>query len=93
MEGSRPPHHKAAESKALLDFLYAHQQRPEFQVRFRWTENAIALWDNRCTQHFALWDYWPHERRGNRVTIKGERPFYRPSEPVHSDLRISQRHD
>jgi taurine dioxygenase len=45
-----------AESKALLEFLYSHQQRPEFQVRFRWTENAIALWDNRCTQHFALWD-------------------------------------
>ena len=82
-----------AESKALLDFLYAHQQRPEFQVRFRWTQNAIALWDNRCTQHFALWDYWPHERKGNRVTIKGEQPFYRPSPPVRSELRISQRHD
>jgi taurine dioxygenase len=82
-----------AESKALLDFLYGHQQRPEFQVRFRWTENAIALWDNRCTQHFALWDYWPNERKGHRVTIKGERPFYRPGAPVHSELRISQRHD
>jgi taurine dioxygenase len=82
-----------AESKALLEFLYSHQQRPEFQVRFRWTENAIALWDNRCTQHFALWDYWPHERKGHRVTIKGERPFYRPSPPVQSDLRISQRQD
>ncbi len=82
-----------AESKALLDFLYSHQQRPEFQVRFRWTENAIALWDNRCTQHFALWDYWPNERKGHRVTIKGERPFYRPGAPVRSELRISQRHD
>lgn len=82
-----------AESKALLDFLYAHQQRPEFQVRFRWTENAIAFWDNRCTQHFALWDYWPHERKGNRVTVKGEQPFYRASAPVQSDLRISQRND
>lgn len=82
-----------AESKALLEFLYSHQQRPEFQVRFRWTENAIAFWDNRCTQHFALWDYWPHERLGHRVTIKGERPFYRASAPVRSELRISQRHD
>jgi len=80
-----------AESKALLEFLYRHQQRPEFQVRFRWSENAIAFWDNRCTQHFALWDYWPHERKGHRVTVKGERPFYRASAPVHSDLRLSQR--
>ena len=64
-----------AESKALLKFLFRHQQRPEFQVRFSWTPNAIALWDNRCTQHFALWDYWPEERKGHRVTIKGERPL------------------
>jgi taurine dioxygenase len=65
------------ESRALLDLLYRHQQRPEFQVRFRWTENAIALWDNRSTQHFALWDYWPEERRGHRVTIRGDRPYFR----------------
>jgi taurine dioxygenase len=82
-----------AESSALLKFLYSHQQRPEFQVRFRWSQNAIALWDNRCTQHFALWDYWPNERKGNRVTIKGERPFYNPTVAVESDLRLSQRHD
>lgn len=66
------------ESTALLDHLYRHQQRPEFQVRFRWSKNAIALWDNRSTQHFALWDYWPEERKGHRVTIAGERPFFDP---------------
>ncbi len=66
------------ESNALLDYLYRHQQRPEFQVRFRWSRNAIALWDNRSTQHFALWDYWPEERKGHRVTIAGERPFFDP---------------
>jgi taurine dioxygenase len=32
------------------------------------------MWDNRCTQHMAIWDYWPNERKGNRVTVKGERP-------------------
>ena len=69
----------AAESRALLTFLYRHQQRPEFQVRFNWSQNAIALWDNRCTQHFALWDYWPEERKGHRVTIRGERPYFRPA--------------
>jgi len=67
------------ESRTLLDFLFHHQQRSEFQVRFRWSSNAIALWDNRCTQHFALWDYWPEERKGHRVTIKGERPGYDPN--------------
>ena len=68
------------ESRALLDYLYRHQQRPEFQVRFHWTANAVAFWDNRCTQHFALWDYWPEERKGHRVTIEGERPFYDPDQ-------------
>jgi len=68
----------ADESAALLEYLYRHQQRPEFQVRFNWSKNAIALWDNRSTQHFALWDYWPEERKGHRVTIAGERPFFDP---------------
>ena len=68
----------ADESRALLDHLFRHQQRQEFQVRFRWSPNAIAFWDNRCTQHFALWDYWPEERKGHRVTVQGERPFFDP---------------
>ncbi len=67
------------ESRSMLEMLFRHAERPEFQCRFRWTKNAIALWDNRCTQHFALWDYWPHERRGHRVTIRGERPCFDPT--------------
>ena len=43
--------------------------------RFRWTENAIAVWDNRCALHHALWDYWPHDRRGHRISVVGERPL------------------
>jgi len=85
----------ADESAALLDYLYRHQQRPEFQVRFRWTRNAIALWDNRSTQHFALWDYWPQERKGHRVTIAGERPFFdagrRSDAEVPSIRRLARR--
>jgi taurine dioxygenase len=80
----------ADESRALLDFLYRHQQRPEFQVRFQWTPNAIALWDNRCTQHFALWDYWPNERKGHRVTIRGERPYYRQGPLPRRDMKLSR---
>ena len=63
------------ESDAILRYLYEHCENPLFQCRFRWTENAIAFWDNRCTQHRAMWDYWPHTRAGTRVTVKGERPF------------------
>jgi taurine dioxygenase len=74
----------------MLAMLHAHQQRPEFQIRFRWSANAIALWDNRSTQHFALWDYWPNERRGHRVTIRGERPYFDGRLPQHRpDLRLS----
>ncbi len=62
------------ESDGILRYLYEHMENPLFQCRFRWRPNSIAFWDNRCTQHRALWDYWPHTRSGNRVTIKGERP-------------------
>lgn len=63
-----------AESAPLLDYLYEHAVRPEFTCRFRWEKGSIAFWDNRCVQHRALWDYWPHTRSGYRVTVKGDRP-------------------
>ena len=62
------------ESEAVLGFLFRHVQRPDFHCRFRWSENSIAFWDNRCTQHHAIWDYFPAVRSGYRVTIRGERP-------------------
>lgn len=62
------------ESDGILRYLFEHMENPLFQCRFRWRENSIAFWDNRCTQHRAIWDYWPHTRSGHRVTIKGERP-------------------
>ena len=62
------------ESAAVLNYLYEHMANPLFQCRFRWQQNSIAFWDNRCVQHHAMWDYWPHTRSGNRVTVKGDRP-------------------
>jgi taurine dioxygenase len=62
------------ESDGILGYLYQHMENPLFQCRFRWQPNSVAFWDNRCTQHRAMWDYWPHRRYGNRVTVKGERP-------------------
>ena len=64
----------ADESSALLRFLYQHMADPKFQCRFSWRNNSIAFWDNRCAQHMALWDYYPHTRSGHRVTLAGDRP-------------------
>lgn len=68
-----------AESDALLEFLFRHCERPEFHCRFQWREHSVAFWDNRCTQHLAIWDYYPQTRHGYRVSIKGDVPFYRPN--------------
>ncbi len=62
------------ESAAVLGFLFEHCEHVDFQIRFRWEKNDVAFWDNRCAMHRAIWDYWPAERKGRRVTIKGDRP-------------------
>ncbi len=66
------------ESDGVLQTLFEHIEKPDFQCRFRWRSNSVAFWDNRCTMHLALWDYYPQRRRGHRVTIKGEAPYLRP---------------
>lgn len=64
----------AAESDAVLTMLFEQAEHINHQIRFRWTLNDMAFWDNRCCMHRAIWDYWPEERKGRRVTIKGDRP-------------------
>lgn len=61
------------ESRHLLDLLLAHVARPEFQVRHRWRERTLAVWDNRATQHYAVADY-RGRRRMWRIEIQGDRP-------------------
>lgn len=63
------------ESRALLEYLFHHIENPYYHVRLNWRQNDVAFWDNRCTQHLAIWDYKGHTRTGHRVTIKGDRPF------------------
>lgn len=58
------------ESKALLDFLFEHVKKPEFQVRFKWERNSIAIWDNIATQHYAVSDY-NYQRVMNRMIVDG----------------------
>lgn len=62
-----------AESDRLLEYLFAHIETPNIQVRFRWSKGAVAIWDNRCTQHFAVADYLPAYRRMHRVIINTDR--------------------
>ena len=62
------------ESRAILDLLFDHCEQVDFQIRFRWERNDVAFSDNRCVMHRAIWDYWPNERKGRRVTIEGDRP-------------------
>jgi len=59
-----------AESEAVLKFLFDHCANEYFQVRFRWEPHSVAFWDNRCTQHLAIWDYFPQVRSGYRVQIE-----------------------
>jgi len=61
----------------IIEFVpVARNERPEFCCRFRWRKNSIAFWDNRCVQHYAVFDYIPAVRSGDRVTVKGDKPFY-----------------
>jgi len=63
------------ESTALLEMLYRHiEMQQVLSCRVRWTPNTLVFWDNRCTQHHAVWDYFPLDRAGYRVSVVGERP-------------------
>ncbi|BCN47786.1 putative taurine dioxygenase [Prescottella equi] len=59
----------------LLRYLQTQATIPEYQVRWRWTKNSVAIWDNRSTQHYAVQDYWPAVRKMERAGIVGDRPF------------------
>jgi taurine dioxygenase len=55
-------------SEAVLNMLYEWVKKPEFMVRFRWEKDSMAMWDNCATQHYAVFDYAPHYRAGQRMT-------------------------
>ena len=62
------------ESQPLLDYLFAHQVRPEFTFRLHWEPGSLAFWDNRCTQHNPVNDYHGFLRVMHRVTLAGDTP-------------------
>src|SRR6516165_5136966 len=59
----------------LLQYLQSQAFIPEYQVRFRWKPNSMAMWDNRSTQHYAVMDYPPCHRKMERAGIMGDKPF------------------
>jgi taurine dioxygenase len=61
-----------AGSAQLLQYLVSQAMIPEYQVRFRWAPNSIAIWDNRSTQHYAVMDYPPCHRKMERAGIMGD---------------------
>ena len=56
-------------SDQILQYLFKHMTKPEFQVRFHWENNSVAIWDNRITQHYAICDFLPNFRHMHRITI------------------------
>ena len=67
------------ESKEILNYLFEHQARLDLTCRFKWTENAIAIWDNRSVQHYAIADFYPNkglgfERVMDRIAVEGDHP-------------------
>jgi taurine dioxygenase len=64
-----------AESQPLLDQLAKHAVRPDFTCRFKWRPGSIAMWDNRCTMHYAVNDFPEARRIMQRVTLQGDRPY------------------
>ena len=67
------------ESDEILNKIFKHQARLDLTCRFKWTENAVAIWDNRSVQHYAIADFFPgrglgHERVMDRIAIQGDKP-------------------
>ena len=62
------------DSEPLLNMLYQHARKPEFQCRFRWSSGSVVIWDNRSSHHYPVNDYHGYRRLLHRVSLKGSRP-------------------
>ncbi len=67
------PQLRRVESDALLNVLFAFSEQPQFQCRYRWLPGGVGIWDNRCTQHYAVNDY-DEPRLIQRITVLGDHP-------------------
>jgi alpha-ketoglutarate-dependent taurine dioxygenase len=83
--GTRFVNMSRLESRHLMSLLCEHQQLPEFQVRFEWSKDSVAMWDNFSTQHYAVADYYPQRRVMRRITVSGHEPVAY-SRPEHAKV-------
>jgi taurine dioxygenase len=74
------------ESDAILEFLAVHVDRPEFQCRWHWQENDLAIWDERSTIHRAVNDHFPQRRTVRRCEVDGDRPYFDPNDTPDATL-------
>ncbi len=77
-----------AESAAVLAVLFAHAQRPEYTMRWKWSAGDIAIWDNRAVQHYAVPDY-ESGRVMQRIVLQGGRPGEAETKPAGEPLALS----
>ncbi|KAG0379858.1 hypothetical protein BGX24_011378 [Mortierella sp. AD032] len=74
------------ESKWILDYLAdLVSKKLQYQIRFHWKKDSVAIWDNRSTYHTGVPDFRPYQRRGVRVTVSGEKPFYDPKSGTQAE--------
>jgi alpha-ketoglutarate-dependent sulfate ester dioxygenase len=66
--------HNSSESVDILRTLQAYVTRPENTMRWQWRDGDVAIWDNRSTQHYAIFDYGTRRRKVQRVTTAGVPP-------------------
>jgi alpha-ketoglutarate-dependent taurine dioxygenase len=67
-------HWTEEDSAPLLNMLYMHARKPEFQCRLRWSPGTVVIWDNRSSHHYPINDYHGYRRLLHRVSLKGSRP-------------------
>ena len=75
------------ESDTLLRMLFRTSRTRNSTAALNGGPGSIAFWDNCCTQHRAMWNYFPFRRYGHRVTICGDKPFFQPSLNEHESER------
>lgn len=91
LTGVRIPELSEEESDTLLAMILKHSYQPEFQCRFTWEDDSIAIWDNRCTQHRGIADFFPAYRHMHRIAVVDTlRPSTNPSEqePLQFDPEL-----